>query len=131
MFLQLMFNSSKFQLTIGNKWRHHGICRSYLCISISKQCWQLLLFIHVQWHFKFGHTLQGPKVGDTESYKQISNGAGSNISAIHFGPLHLLKVTKYVLVFRDWAFGYNYRTYLKALLIRRLSNGHQPFGRKK
>ena len=75
--------------------------------------------------------IQGPKVGDTESYKQISNGAGSNISAIHFGPLHLLKVTKYVLVLRDWAFGYNYRTYLKALLIRRLSNGHQPFGRKK
>ena len=36
--------------------------------------------------------IQGPKVCDTESYKQISNGAGSNISAIHFGPLHLLTV---------------------------------------
>ena len=75
--------------------------------------------------------IQGPKVGNTESHKQISNGAGSNTSAIHFGRLHLLKVTKYVLVLRDWALVYNFRTYLKALLIRRLSNGHQPFGRKK
>ena len=45
--------------------------------------------------------IQWPKVGDTESHKQISNGAGSNTSAIHFGRLHLLKVTKYVLVLRD------------------------------